>query len=178
MVGEHYGLGLALARKFVAYAGLDPRRHLETARDVAVEALFAAAERYNPNRARFGTLAGTAVYRKLSSHFFAGRRQVRAVSATDYSRAEEGRDRLVDHADPGPDPADQAELAEALALVEAAVRKLPYRERDVIEMRYRRGLTLQEAGEELGVSRQAVQVRESQALARLRRRLEGAGAGV
>lgn len=68
----------------------------------------------------------------------------------------------------GQPPADES-LDDRLAHVERQLAQLPDLDRSLLRLRYWRGLTLEQAGEACGLSRDAVHGRIRRALARLRR---------
>ena len=89
-------------------------------------------------------------------------------------RAIRGGDQNVRLADILPAPADGAPAAvEARDSVRVLLRRLPWRERRIIERRYglgsrRQPCTLEQCGDEIGVSRERARQIEARAMARLR----------
>jgi RNA polymerase nonessential primary-like sigma factor len=100
---------------------------------------------------------------------------VRATYSLDQSvdLADNARTTLCDMiADAGIDRVDDAlERTQAAAFVEESIKLLPLRERQVIEMRYVRGMALADVGAQLGLSREGVRQVEMKALARIRARV-------
>jgi RNA polymerase sigma factor FliA len=70
-----------------------------------------------------------------------------------------------------PNPALTTEEKELRAALAAALAGLPEREREIVELRYRRNWTLKQVAKHLGVSESRASQLHSQAVARLRRQL-------
>jgi RNA polymerase sigma factor (sigma-70 family) len=96
-------------------------------------------------------------------HSDPGWRQAQREHATDVADLE----RLAG-ADPAPSPEDQAADAEVFERVHVALAALSADERQVIEARYMRGLTVREVAAELDRPRMTIWRTERAALARLR----------
>lgn len=70
--------------------------------------------------------------------------------------------------DKASNPIANALRAELSPVVDAAMRRLPSREREIIALRYRSGLTLEEAGRTLGICKERVRQIQNRAEGRLR----------
>ena len=79
------------------------------------------------------------------------------------------RSRLM--ADPGKGPEELARLAEKMQLLQEIIAALPQTYREVLEMRYQRGLDTRETAELLHISRSSVTTRLSRAVRMIERRV-------
>lgn len=86
---------------------------------------------------------------------------------------EEGES-LLDCIPSNDDPFREALIGEIWQIASA----LPERTREVLEMRYKEGLTLEEAGAELGLTRERIRQIEGEALASLKKKINGKNGGV
>jgi RNA polymerase sigma factor (sigma-70 family) len=128
-----------------------PWRFRDEIRSGAMEGLFDAALRFDPSRGSFRTYARTrirgGIYDALRAAYGTRRTDITFVSL----------EALGQLADTDDDPLDrmveaQERMVEAqvTASVMEAVGRLPERERQAIELRYFRGLSLAATGRELG----------------------------
>lgn len=124
---------------------------------VGMLALMRAAERYNPGRGvRFSTFG-----------YFVARRDVLRWAAKESRR----RCLPIQDAPDRPAPSEPASGSEASRL-RHNLRLLASRHRQVLQLRYEQGLTLEAAGERMGVSKQRAFQIQSQALAALRKLMD------
>lgn len=75
----------------------------------------------------------------------------------------------------GADPVERIQKRQEVAAVNEAIDKLSDREREVVDMYYRRGMKLKEIGEELGVTESRVSQMRSAAIKSLRRQVVAMG---
>lgn len=173
LAARNLGLARFHALRFARGAHLD----YEECEGEAMYALCDAAGLYDPERgAQFSTYASWAIINRLRRMLEVHRRRpdgaalsllpIRSDGFDTYSS--EGGWYTQPHAPEG-EPA--CDVDDALA---EALRPLHRREREVLAMRFRAGLTLKEVGERLGVTRSRVQQIEQRSLARAREALAGA----
>lgn len=166
-IAQYLPLARSYARK---YAGELIGHTFDDLLSIAMEALWRATERWVPERgANFVTFAGHVITHAFWNEAKKARRQrripLRAFVSTTRDEDEEMPIHLVS-SEPGPD-----ELLEARRrpVLEAALRSLKRREREVITGLYYADQTFSEVGEQLGFTRQRAQQIEGKALERMRR---------
>lgn len=143
----------------------------------AFEGLVLASQRYQPSYGyKFTTYATPWIQQKIlrylfveNRHGFKGLRDAKPRKVQ-RSRSHKGRKELpelhevqADHRTNGCASADTMEIWDEL------LRRLTDRERFLIELRYREGLTLFETGEVLGITRERVRQLELKAIDKLRK---------
>lgn len=123
--------------------------------------LCRAAEQYDPSRGRWSTFAGQWVQWALTKYFRArmGRREFTLGEADGFRHLPEQDREATDNHD------------RAATIVHAALATLPIRPAQIVRMRLE-GRTLSEIGDELGVTKQAVQQGQRRAEQQLRERLK------
>lgn len=118
-----------------------------------------------------GLLDACARYRADRSATFAvfARARIRGAILDSLAEAEVhgGVDEMQDSVSGEPSPERFAEIAE----LEAAVRELPFRQRQILELHYGREMSLRAAARAAGISFAAARRREASALAMLRVRM-------
>lgn len=96
----------------------------------------------------------------------------RPVSTETHVGDDEDSAKLLDFLpDPSAGPEEQADRRVQQMVLQDAMLVLTERERQIIELRYKQGLTLQEVGEQFGITRERTRQLEAQALSKLRKRL-------
>lgn len=166
-IAQYLPLARSYARK---YAGELIGHTFDDLLSIAMEALWRATERWVPERgANFVTFAGHVITHAFWNEAKKARRQrripLRAFVSTSRDEDEEMPLHLVS-SEPGPDELLEARRAPVL---DAALRSLKRREREVITGLYYADQTFAEVGEQLGFTRQRAQQIESKALERMRR---------
>lgn len=166
-IAQYLPLARSYARK---YAGELIGHTFDDLLSIAMEALWRATEKWVPERgANFVTFAGHVITHAFWNEAKKARRQrripLRAFVSTTRDEDEEMPLHLVS-SEPGPDELLEARRAPVL---DAALRSLKRREREVITGLYYADQTFAEVGEQLGFTRQRAQQIESKALERMRR---------
>lgn len=166
-IAQYLPLARSYARRF---AGELIGHTFDDLLSIAMEALWRATERWVPERgANFVTFAGHVITHAFWNEAKKARRQrripLRAFVSTSRDEDEEMPLHLVS-SEPGPDELLEARCAPVL---DAALRSLKRREREVITGLYYADQTFAEVGEQLGFTRQRAQQIESKALERMRR---------
>jgi RNA polymerase sigma factor (sigma-70 family) len=160
------GLAVWLGAKFARCLGRPAER--EEWVSEALEWLAKASRRYDPARGTaFASYAGEVVRNGLQQRLTLELRRRRRVRPRPLAGAL--ADRLCD---PRPAPPELLERAELLALLPAAVLRLPERERLVITLRYWHGARLGEVGRRLGRTRERARQLQREALEMLREYLD------
>jgi RNA polymerase sigma factor (sigma-70 family) len=152
LVQRHYPVLLSSCRRMLG----DPERTRDAAQEAVLRAMLGLDRLADPSR--FGAWLvgiGLNVCRSLLGVL------VRETNTIDPAR-------LIDLADPDPDPATAAETSELAAGIWAAVSDLPAGQRTAVALFYLAGLTHAEIAEELGTSPGAVKTRLHKARAALR----------
>jgi RNA polymerase sigma factor (sigma-70 family) len=161
IVAENYPLALFHASRMTR---LSPWR-LEGARDAAIDGLINAARRFDPSRNRpFGAFAGICIYHEILAFF---NKEGRKKRGSGWIEVQLDIDGLASRRDPNP--------FEFGREFESLVAGLEARDRDVLRMRYARGMKLESIGDRLGLTRQRVNQIQKRALRRLRQILEAEG---
>jgi len=96
-------------------------------------------------------------------------RRRRAVPMSELTRGEEAAD--LDPADADPLPEEIYERAELQQAIQAAIDALPFRNREVVLLRYLGGLTFAEVAESLGIPENTAKTLFQRAKSQLRREL-------
>lgn len=175
---SHMGLIHSVARRFSRQL----RRFYEYEDLVAIgqEALWRATETWDPDRAAsfltYGHKALIHSFLEVRKHWNRPKRQAAymSISIEAVEAASEKHDcpPLFVLRSPLPDPETLAHLAEERCLLQREYRHLELRDRHLLGARFEEGVTLDEFGKQIGVTRERVRQLELRALGRLRDRLE------
>lgn len=172
LVLANKGLALYILKKCRQKWMAVRRLEAEDAVQAALLGLCEAARAYDPSRGGFAGFAAKCIISALTAASqTAGavrvpwqRRKRPANLLAQFRAASVGQ---FDY-DREPEPERPDEPAELLEPLRDALPRLSDRQRDVLNLRYRDGLTLAEAGERLGVTRERVRQIEAGALRELR----------
>lgn len=118
------------------------------------------------NQASFATFVRICATRQTLDHLRSLRRRPRIAADDPRDEREEGR--LADAVEPGPGPEEQAQVAQRLDRLRAAVATLSPRERLVVRLAFVEGREAPEVASVLGVSDNAVHVLKSRVKSKLK----------
>lgn len=159
LVEQNQGLAWNVALRW-RRSGLD----VEDLAQAGMVGLLKAARGYDPERGQFSTYATwliRATVRRAAERMLRGRR-LDSLDALE-----------VDPPDDADGPPDDLIAGETRAAVWEAVARLPAKDREIVEARYRAGESQLRVGERLGVTRARIYQREARALGVLREALAG-----
>ncbi len=118
------------------------------------------------NQASFATFVRICATRQALDHLRTLRRRPRIAAEDPRDERDEGR--LADAVEPGPGPEEQAQVAQRLDRLRAAVASLSPRERLVVRLAFVEGRDAPEVASVLGVSDNAVHVLKSRVKSKLK----------
>lgn len=175
---SHVGLVHSVARRFSRQL----RRFYEYEDLVAIgqEALWRATETWDPDLAAsfltYGHKALIHIYLEVRKHWNRPKRQAAytSISIEAVEAASEKNDAppLFVLRSLLPDPEILARREQERCLLQREYRRLELRDRHLLAARFEEGVTLDEFGKQIGVTRERVRQLEIRALGRLRSRLE------
>ena len=169
------------AFKQAAYAVRDDHAAL----DIVQDAMLKLSENYSQRPAEeFPMLFQRILQNTIRDHY--RRQRVRNLWTTLFSSFAAGHDEdedvldtLAPHGDEGRNnPSDELERAQTLRLIEAAVRKLPQRQREAFLLRYWEEMSVEETAALMGCSAGSVKTHCSRAVHMLAATLGRKGVGV